>query len=244
MDHVSVRDAILTRQATRRFRPDPVPRETLVEALRLANQAPSSYNLQWWYFVVVDDPGLKKRLRAVSMGQAHTEEAAVVVVFCADPLAARRHAADVMEAEVQAGRKTTAEAARRRRHVALAFEPGPLGLFGLAKRLAMPLVRLKRPFPALPASTAALRQWAARETMLAVQTFLLAARSLGLATCPIGAFDEGRLKRLLGIPHRVAVPVIVAVGYPAGEAPPPGPRLPLDEKLFWNGWGRRVPWEV
>lgn len=236
MNYISVRDAILSRRATRRFRPDPVPRETMAEALALANRAPSSYNIQWWHFVVVDDPDLKRRLRAVAMGQAQAEEAAAVVVFCADPLAHRRMA-DVAEAEVQAGRKTRTAAARWRRNVALAFAQGPFGLFGLAKGLVLPLMRLGYPFPPIPTSPTALRQWAARETMLAVQTFMLAAGGLGLATCPMGAFDEGRLKRLLGIPRRVAVPAIVAVGYPADE-PPPSPRLPLQDKLSWNGWGK------
>lgn len=233
---LTVCDAVLRRRAVRRFRPDPVERGLLAEALSLANRAPSSYNVQWWHFVVVDDPGLKRRLRAIALGQAHAEGAAAVVVFCADPLAPRRHMGAVAEAEVRAGRKTPAEAARWRRHAALAFAQGPFGFFGLAKRAILPLVRLARPFPALPTSPAALRQWAARETMLAVQTFLLAAQGLGLATCPIGAFDEGRLKRLLGIPRRVAVPVIVAVGYPVEEAAPESPRLPLAGKLSWNRW--------
>lgn len=237
MDQISVRDAVLTRRATRRFRPEPVPREALTEALALANQAPSSYNVQWWYFVVVDDPALKRQLRGVAMGQAHVEEAAAVVVFCADPLAPRVHAAAVAEGEVRAGRKTQAQAARWRRNAALAFALGPLGLFGLAKRLLLPVLRLARPFPAIPTSPAALRQWAARETMPAAQTFMLAARGLGLDTCPVGAFDEGRLKRLLGIPRRMAVPVIVAVGHPAAGEAATSPRLPVQDKLFWNRWG-------
>lgn len=233
---MSVRDAILTRVATRRFRPGPVPRETLAEALALANQAPSSYNVQWWYFVVVDDPGLKRRLRALALDQAQAEDAAAVIVFCADPHALHRHMAAVAEAEVSAGRKTPAAAARWRRNAALAFAQGPLGLLGLVKRLILPVWRLTRPFPPIPTSPTALRQWAARETMLAVQTFMLAARGLGLDTCPMGAFDEGRLRRLLGIPRRMSVPVIVAVGYRGEHLTVPGPRLPLAGKLFWNVW--------
>jgi hypothetical protein len=44
-------------------------------------------------------------------------------------------------------------------------------------------------------------------------------------------FDEVRLKRLLGIPRRMTVPVIVVVGYAMEELPPKPPRFPLERKL-------------
>ena len=40
----------------------PVPRELLIDCVRLAAQAPAGSNLQKWRWMVVDDPGLKMGL--------------------------------------------------------------------------------------------------------------------------------------------------------------------------------------
>src|SRR5215469_2109907 len=48
---------------SRRFRPDPVPREALLRALELARFAPSGGNRQGWRVVVVRDPDARLALR-------------------------------------------------------------------------------------------------------------------------------------------------------------------------------------
>jgi len=45
--------AINERKSARAFRPDPVPRETIEEILKVAICAPSAINLQPWEFIVV-----------------------------------------------------------------------------------------------------------------------------------------------------------------------------------------------
>jgi nitroreductase len=50
----------------------------LAESLRLA---PSSYGLQPWKFVVVQNPALRKELRAVSWNQSQIEDCSHLVVF-------------------------------------------------------------------------------------------------------------------------------------------------------------------
>lgn len=51
------------RRDVRRFRTDPVPQETLMELLRLADLAPSVGNSQPWRFVLVEDAGLRRAVR-------------------------------------------------------------------------------------------------------------------------------------------------------------------------------------
>lgn len=46
-------EAIHTRRAVRKYRPDPVPEEEIQKILNAANWAPSAMNLQQWEFVVV-----------------------------------------------------------------------------------------------------------------------------------------------------------------------------------------------
>jgi nitroreductase len=51
------------RRTVREFSPRPVPREIVEQCLLAAGTAPSGANLQPWHFVVVSDPGLKRRIR-------------------------------------------------------------------------------------------------------------------------------------------------------------------------------------
>jgi len=51
------------RRTVREFSDRPVPRGIIEDCLRAAGTAPSGANLQPWHFVVVGDPGLKRRIR-------------------------------------------------------------------------------------------------------------------------------------------------------------------------------------
>ncbi len=56
-------EEIRRRRTVREFSPRPVPREVIEDCLRAAGTAPSGANLQPWHFVVVTDPGTKKKIR-------------------------------------------------------------------------------------------------------------------------------------------------------------------------------------
>ena len=73
---------------------------------------------------------------------------------------------------------------------------------------------------------------------IAMEHMVLKATELGLGTCWIGWFKEKRIKELLGIPGRVKVSALLAVGYPAGDPPAQRGRKPLEHILFNNQWGR------
>jgi len=67
-----------------------------------------------------------------------------------------------------------------------------------------------------------------QDTAAAIQNILLAAYSLGLGTCWIGAFDEEETREILRIPQDVRPVAIVPVGYPA-ESPYPRTRRPSSQ---------------
>ena len=56
-------DELATRRTVRDFAPDPVPLDAVREAVRAAATAPSGANVQPWRFVVVTDPGVRRRIR-------------------------------------------------------------------------------------------------------------------------------------------------------------------------------------
>jgi nitroreductase len=60
------RDVMRTRRTVRDFAPDPVPDAIVDDAIAVAASAPSGANMQPWRFVVVRDPGIKRRIRAAA----------------------------------------------------------------------------------------------------------------------------------------------------------------------------------
>ena len=73
---------------------------------------------------------------------------------------------------------------------------------------------------------------------IAGEHLVLAATALGLGTCWIGWFDEGAVRRLMGLPKGLRVAALITLGWP-DDTPPAGPtsRLALEDIRRWNIWG-------
>jgi len=63
-------------------------------------------------------------------------------------------------------------------------------------------------------------KWAIIDTTIALQNMVIAAWSLGVGSCWIGAFNEEKIKQLLKIPQKWKVAALVTFGYPAEESKP------------------------
>ena len=82
---MNVLEAIETRRAVKHFDPDHVmPEEDLKTLLQAGRWAPSAFNIQHTRFLVVKDPELRKKIRAVSWDQAQVTDASELIVVCAD----------------------------------------------------------------------------------------------------------------------------------------------------------------
>jgi nitroreductase len=74
------------------------------------------------------------------------------------------------------------------------------------------------------------------DVAIALDHMTLAAVELGLGTCWIGAFDESRVKRILGIPAEVRVVALMPLGYPSDASVAEKKRLPLNEIVKYGRW--------
>lgn len=72
---------------------------------------------------------------------------------------------------------------------------------------------------------------------------ILAATSLGYATCWIGAIDRERLGELLGLPEGYAVQNVTPVGI-AAETPPRRPRKAPQELFMAERFGQPLSYEL
>ena len=77
--------AIRERRAVKHYDPEFVmPEQDKQELLDLALQAPTSFNIQNWRFVLVEDAETKSKIREAAWDQAHITDAALTLVLCAD----------------------------------------------------------------------------------------------------------------------------------------------------------------
>jgi len=77
-------EAVKKRVSVRSFLDRSVEEEKLNRILEAARLAPSARNLQEWRFIIVRDPGIRRRLVPAAAGQGFVGEAPVIIVGCAD----------------------------------------------------------------------------------------------------------------------------------------------------------------
>ena len=71
---------------------------------------------------------------------------------------------------------------------------------------------------------------------IAIDHMTLQAVEEGLGTCWIGAFDQQKVKDILGIPDTAKVVELLPLGYPATEPPAAKSRKCLSEVVMCEGW--------
>jgi len=78
-------------------------------------------------------------------------------------------------------------------------------------------------------------KWAVVDTTIAMQNMVIAAWTLGVGSCWIGACKEEKVKELLKIPDKWKVVALVTLGYPA-EQPKPRKKKPFEEMFSFNSF--------
>jgi nitroreductase len=80
------------------------------------------------------------------------------------------------------------------------------------------------------------KEQAIRSCGIAVQTIMLAAKSMGYDSCPMEGFDYGKVGKLINLPDDHIVTMMVVVGKAAKEAAPRGGQIPLSDVVFENSF--------
>ena len=180
------------RYATKAFDTRKLPEATwaaLEESLRLT---PSSYGLQPWKFIVVNDPALRAKLRPVSWNQSQVTDASHLVVF------ARR--TEVTETDVN---EFFNQMVSERQADATKLEPYRQMMLG-------GVVKGK--------DASAQKDWAARQLYIALGQLMGAAAAMAIDTCPLEGIDPDAYTEILGLKGTgYEVVVACAVGYRSSE---------------------------
>ena len=78
-------------------------------------------------------------------------------------------------------------------------------------------------------------KWAVVDAAIAMQNMVIAAWSLGVGSCWIGACDEKRVKELLEIPEKWKFVALLTLGYPTKE-PKPRKKKQFEDLFNFNSF--------
>ena len=192
MTHQQIQEALDWRYATKRF--DATKKisaqdwTTLTESLALA---PSSYGLQPWKFLIVENPEVREKLKPVSWGQTQVTDASHYVVLLA--------------------RDTVDEKFVQQYINRIADVRGiPAGaLDGLKSMLIENVVK---------SPVERTREWAKRQVYIALGFILETAALLKVDATPMEGFDSSAYDKILGLENTEWRSVVsVALGYRHAE---------------------------
>lgn len=198
------------RYAVKSFDPDKkVPEDVWAALEQSLLLAPSSFGLQPWKFLVVDDKDLREKLKAASWNQSQVVDADRYVVLTA----LRTTTDDDVDRYIQHQcdvRGTEPEALKGYRDVIAGF---------LVKGWA----------------AKDLFGWNARQAYIALGQLMTSAAAMGVDTCPMEGIDMAGYDELLGLKGtRYATLCACAVGYRSADdkyAAAPKVRYPLDQVI-------------
>lgn len=213
-----------------------VPPDVIRRSLQRAVLSPNSSNLQLWEFYWVRSPDKRAQMPEICLGQnaAKTAQELVVIVVRKDLWRQRCQA--VIGQQVAYFREAFGEpmtSGQKRvlmywqKVVPLLYRSG-FGVLDVGKRGVAWLRGLGAPTPR-EVTSQHMYVSAHRSVALAAMTFMHSISAEGFDSCPLEGFDSQRLRRLLGLPFKARVSMVIAIGK-RGEKGIYGPRfrVPLD----------------
>lgn len=77
------------------------------------------------------------------------------------------------------------------------------------------------------------------DASMAAENIMLKALEFGLGTCAIKSYNAAAVSKLLNLPNRFRMELLISVGYPEGDLKPRRLR-PMEEILHWNTWEETI----
>lgn len=186
---MNIIESLTWRYATKRMTGEKIPAEALQTILDAIQLSASSYGLQPYNIIVIDNEEIKKNLQPLAYGQAQIAESSQVLVFAAWNTITEAH----IDAFLQAYSETTGTPVSQ------------LLEFGFKDRMMQSIV-------GLPQNEQF--NWAAKQAYIALGTGLVAAASLHIDSTPMEGFMPDKVDELLGLKEKNLRSVaMLALGY-------------------------------
>jgi nitroreductase len=180
---METKQAVLTRQSIREYDPNfKIDEATLLQLLQEASTAPSSWNLQPWRFVIIQQPEMKAKLRPFVFSNTTQLDTSSALILVLNDLDRYAMYPILNQMDLDAGlitqdhfkiRQQKAEQARATRSKESLDREGLL------------------------------------DCGLVAQNIMILARGYGFDTCPMGGFDRDQFMTILGMDSTRYKPVVL-----------------------------------
>jgi nitroreductase / dihydropteridine reductase len=180
------------RYATKKFdTARKIPSDQIEKLKRAVQLSVSSYGLQLYKVLIIEDPNLREKLKPASWGQDQITDASHLVVFC--------NFAEIKSSHIDEYVKLKAEEQN------LDFER----LKGYSRFMKRKLDEK---------SAFELEQWTGKQTYIALANLLMACAELKIDACPMEGFDPEEYNKILGLTEKgLSTAVIATIGYRSPE---------------------------
>jgi nitroreductase len=188
--------------------------DTILEAARLS---PSSFGIEPWKFLVVQNPALREKIRVHTWGaQKQLPTCSHYVVVLARKSYFMAYDAPYVSQYMSEVQKSPADVLERRLKIYENFQKVEFGIYGNEK---------------------AMFDWSSKQTYIALANMMTVAALMGIDSCPVEGFHQEKLDELLadsfGIdPKQYGISVMAAFGYKVNPIRPKV-RLPESEVVQW-----------
>lgn len=182
-------EIVHNRYATKLFTGETLPQETIDELLEITQYSASSFGLQPYKIVVIENTQLQEQLKEAAYGQEQLTTASHVLVFCAYPEITKRidqYEDMLKEHNMYEGAQEYIQSMRN-----------SVGSFDEDTQLS----------------------WSQRQLYIALGNTINGAKALGYDSCPMEGFDKEAFAKILNLPENVIPTAMVTVGVAADKKP-------------------------
>ncbi len=218
MNNAEVFDSIVkSRRSVRIYdQTKPYDKSIVERSLQRAILSPNSSNMQLWEFYRVTDEQTKAKLAEYCMNQLPAKTAQELVVIVARPDKYKKsiqfnldviNHKDNFEKESRKQKRTK----YYKKTMPFFYMPDFLFIVSIFKKILSFAIGLKQPM-VREVTVIDKKVTIHKSIALAAQTFMLSVRAEGYDTCPLEGFDSKRIKKLLKLPRKAEINMVIPVG--------------------------------
>ncbi len=206
--------AVEARRSVRIFDGKPLPQEVMRDCLRDAILAPSASNLQTYELYWIRDEHKKKTLGSYCLNQPAAATAGDIIVVVSRVDLWKSNLQKLTDIMTEGGKKPLAGPIRDYydKIVPMLMRNDALGINNLMRRVVYWYRGLHEPTVRTPVNRGDHRIYGHVQAALAAQTLMLSLAAHGYESCPLGGIDKLAIGRLLGLPGKAEVSMIIAAG--------------------------------
>lgn len=180
-------DAIGNRRSVHNFIPGrKIPREDLERLFQYVVQSPSSWNLQPWKFLVIEDEGKRADIRKMAWDQPIVTDCSALVLVLGDT--------------------------KPHRNKEMIFDQWRSNKIINDELHGRWMEAVGQVYP----TDYEQHEFAIRNSSFAAMTLMLSAHGMGLVSCPMIGFDKKRLSQYIGVSDGWILSFMIALGYNDG----------------------------